>query len=79
MLCDNGETCTDISSLEITGVPARLTPLSPRIAGADILCLVACAVGEVYMRGYAIQRVPYPSFVVVEGSNGCSDELVMDQ
>ncbi|CAM9183085.1 unnamed protein product [Sphacelaria rigidula] len=45
VLCDKGETCTDISSLEITGMPVRLTPLSPKIAGADILCLVACSVG----------------------------------
>lgn len=46
VLCDEGKKCVDISSFGMGGMPEELTPLSWKIAGADILCLVACSIGE---------------------------------
>ena len=45
MVCEDGKTCMDMSSLG-TGVPKMLTPLSWSITGADIACLLASSVGE---------------------------------
>ena len=45
VLCEDGTTCMDISSLG-KGEPERLTPLSWEITGADITYLIASCIGE---------------------------------
>lgn len=45
VLCEDGETCVDISNLG-RGPPEKLTPFSWAITGADIASLIVTCIGE---------------------------------